>query len=194
MLLPGQQRPPLPGPAKSTEKLSLCNPGSLPDDVQNHLGGELNAWRIQGPADLGPDARERWESEKPLQCPGIAVGHFEDDKTLSYAVLLVPQSRSGTGYKFVVFSAKAGQSSYGMRVADQSAASEASNYFIHEVEINKFFDEKSKRKFQVQTRQGILLVGSGKIGYEADIYFWAGGKYEGQPVDYQRLVPVHVQR
>jgi hypothetical protein len=71
-----------------------------------------------------------------------------------------------------------------MRILDQSGDGGASNLFIREVEISKFFDESSKRKFRVHTRQGILLVDSGENEYEADIYFWATDKYQHQPIDY----------
>jgi hypothetical protein len=157
--------------------------GSLPPDVQIRLKGEFGSWKVQEPADLSPRAHERWESEKPLQCPGIAVGRFENAKTPSYAVLLVPQGHADAGYKFLVFGPKAGQLSYEMRAVD-SGDSGAANFFIHRVRISKFFDEQSRKKFQAHTREGILLVDSAEKEYEADVYFWSGGSYRHQPVDY----------
>src|SRR6202035_1531133 len=100
----GQQESSLPAPAKPSEGPVLCKVGSLPPDVQSRLKGDLGSWKVQEPADLSPRAHERWESEKPLQCPGIAVGQFEKAKTPSYAVLLVPQGHADAGYKFLVFS------------------------------------------------------------------------------------------
>jgi hypothetical protein len=102
---------------------------------------------------------------------------------LSYAVLLISQARADAGYKFLVFSPKAGQSSYEMRAAD-SDDNGAANFFIHTVQISKFFDEPSRRKFQVQTSEGILLVDAAEKEYEADVYFWSNGSYQHQPVDY----------
>ena len=95
-----------PAPAKTSEESALCKRGSLPPDLQSHLKTEFGSWMIQEPADLSPRAHERWESEKPLACPGIAVGQFEIAKMPSYAVLLVPQSHTVAGYKFLVFSLK----------------------------------------------------------------------------------------
>jgi hypothetical protein len=173
----------LPVPAKSSEGPSLCKIGSLPQDVQSRIKGKFGPWKVQEPADLSPRAHERWKSEKPLQCPGIAVGRFENAKTPSYAVLLVPQGHADAGYKFLVFSPKAGQPSYEMRAVD-SGDNGAANFFIHRVRISKFFDEQSRKKFQVHTSEGILLVDSAEKEYETDVYFWAKGSYQHQPVDY----------
>jgi hypothetical protein len=180
----GQQGSSLLAPAKPSEESMPCKPGpSLPPDVQSRLKGEFGSWKVQESADLSPRAHERWESEKPLACPGIAVGQFENAKTPSYAVLLVPQAHTDAGYKFLVFTTKAGQSSYEMRAID-SGDSGAANFFIHRVRISKFFDEPSRRKFQVQTSEGILFVDAAEKEYETDVYFWSNGSYQHQPVDY----------
>lgn len=179
----GQQGSSPSAPAKPIEGSALCKPGSLPPDVQSRLKGEFSSWKVQEPADLSPHARERWESEKPLACPGIAVGKFENDKTPSYAVLLVPQSHTDTGYKFLVFSPKAGQPSYEMRAAD-SGDSGAANFFIHRTPISKFFDAPSRKKFQAHTVDGILLVDSAENEYGVEVYFWSGGHYRHEPIDY----------
>jgi hypothetical protein len=170
--------------ASADESSALCKMGTLPPDVQGHLRGEFGSWKIQVPTNLSTRARERWKSEKPLECPGIAVGRFEKDKTPSYAVLLVPQSHSGAGYKLLVFTPQTGQSPYEMRVVEQSSDSGAANLFIHRVPISKFFDEESRKKFQAQTSDGILFADAAEKEYETDIYFWANGSYQHQPVDY----------
>jgi hypothetical protein len=180
----GQQGSSPPPPAKPSEESALCRPGSLPPDVQSRLKSEFGSWKVQEPAALSPHAHERWESEKPLACPGIAVGKFEDAKTPSYAVLLVPQSHSGAGYKLLAFTPQTGQSPYEMRVVEQSSDSGAANFFIHRVPISKFFDEQSRKKFQAQTSDGILFADAADKEYETDIYFWANGSYQHQPVDY----------
>lgn len=181
----GQGRSSSRASAKPSEGPALCELGFLPPEVQNRLKEEFASWKIQGPVDLSPRAHERWESEKPLECPGIAVGQFENARMRSYAVLLVPQAHADPGYKFLVFTAKGSQPrSYGMEVIEQSGDSGAANFFIHKVQISKFFNEQSRRKFHVQTSEGILLIDSAENEYEADVYFWADGGYQHQPVDY----------
>ena len=179
----GQEGSSLPAPAKPSERTTLCKVGSLPPDIQGRLKGEFGSWKVQEPGNLSPRAHERWESEKPLQCPGIAVGQFENAKTPSYAVLLVRQGHANAGYKFIVFSPKAGQPSYEMRAVD-SGDSGAGSFFIHRVRISKFFDKQSRKKFQARTSEGILLVDSAEKEYGAEVYFWSGGSYHHQPVDH----------
>src|SRR5437899_4630286 len=94
------------GATRANQSPTLCKVESLPSDIQNRLKEEYGSWKIQEPADLSQRARERWESEKPQECPGIAVGHFESAKTPSYAVLLVPMGHADGGYRFLVFSQK----------------------------------------------------------------------------------------
>jgi hypothetical protein len=181
-LVIGFQRSLLPEVARPSEGTAVCKPESLPEQIRNRLKTEFASWKIQGPETLSLHARERWESEKPQHCPGIAIGQFEKDKTISYGILLVPQFRPDARYKFLVFSPKV--PSYETHVLDQSDGNGASNLFIHGVKINRFFGESSKKKFRVATREGILLVDSGENEYEADIYFWVGDAYQHQPVDY----------
>jgi hypothetical protein len=173
----------LPALANLNEGPDVCKVESLPAEVQRRLKEEFGSWRVQEPTDLSPRAHERWESEKPLACPGIAMGRFENAKTLSYAVLLIPKDHADTGYKFLVFSPNAGQPSYELGAVD-SGGGGAANFFIYRIQIGKFFDERSKKKFRVHTSEGILLVDSAEKEYGAEVYFWSVGSYQHQPVDY----------
>jgi len=179
----GRQGSPPSTPANRNAEPTLCEPGSLPLAVQSHLREEFGSWRIQEPANLSTRAHERWESEKPLACPGIAVGQFENASTPSYALLLVSQVHSDARYKFLVFSPKTGQSSYNVRLADSGEIG-AADFFIHGTRISKFFDEPSRKKFQAHAVDGILLVDSAENEYEVAVYFWANGRYQQQFVDY----------
>src|SRR6266567_2162065 len=114
----------------------LCKVESLPSDIQNRLKEEYGSWKIQEPADLSQRAREAWEPEKPLACPGIAVGHFESAKSLSYAVLLIPTGHPDEGYRFLVFSQKLGQPGYEVRVLDKLDEKGAANYYIQSTPIS----------------------------------------------------------
>ncbi len=55
---------------------------------------------------------------------------------------------------------------------------------IQKVPVSKFFDGTSKKKFQVQTTDAILMIDSAENEYEADVYFWANNKFQQEPVDY----------
>jgi hypothetical protein len=157
--------------------------GSLPSDIQNRLKSDFGSWKIQEPESLSDHARKTWAGKKPPACPGKAVGLFQNAKAPSYAVLLVPVDHPDAGYRFLVFSRKTGHSSYEATVVEQSDDRGASNYFIRKVPISRFFNEESKRKFQVQATEAILMVDSAEQEYEADIYFWSKGRYRQEPVD-----------
>jgi hypothetical protein len=168
----------------SKQESSLCRLDSLPTVIQHRLKEEYGTWKIQEPTDLSQRAREAWEPEKPLTCPGIAVGHFESANSLSYAVLLVPTGHPDEGYRFLVFSQKLGQPGYEVRVLDKLDEKGAANYYIQSTPISKFFDEASRKKFQAHTKDGILLTDSGENEYGVEVYFSSGGRYRHEPIDY----------
>lgn len=169
---------------KVSQETSVCKLGAVPSGIQNVLKEKFGLWKVQEATNLSSHARQTWESKKPLECPGIAVGQFEGSKMPSYAVLLVPVDHPDGGYRFLAFSRKTGQASYEMAVVEQSDDRGASNYFILKIPVSKFFNEESKRKFHVQATEGILMVDSADNEYEADVYFWANGRYQHEPVDY----------
>jgi hypothetical protein len=179
----GQGGSPSPVPARAAQEPALCNLSSLPSDIQIRLKSDFGSWKIQEPENLSEYTRKTWAGKKPPACPGIAVGLFQSAKTPSYGLLLVPIDHPDAGYKFLVFSRKTGQPSYETTVVEKSDDHGASNYFIRKVTISKFFSEQSKRKFQVQATEGIVMTDSAEQEYEADIYFWSNGGYRQEPVD-----------
>ncbi len=163
---------------------SECQNQALPQSVQDYIRDHSDAWRIQEPKNLGSRARERWEAEKPLGCPGIAVGKFDNTSDSSYAILLVPITQKARGYKFIVFNLQKGTRLYQPKVVDQSERAESEAFFIHTIAIGGFFDPHSQRKFQVQAQEGVLLIDASEKEYEADVYFWGAGRFHSQPIDY----------
>jgi hypothetical protein len=168
----------------TAEHTTLCKPESLPPEIQSRLKKDFASWAIQEPGNLSATALERWNGDKPPGCPGIAIGRFENAKMPSYAVLLVPQGHAKAGYKLLVFSPKSGESSFEMRAVEQSNDGGPGDFFIRGVRIGKFFDEPSRKKFQVQASEGILLIDAAENEYESDVYFWTNSGYQHHPVDY----------
>jgi hypothetical protein len=162
----------------------VCNSSALPSDITKHIKNEFSSWKIQEPPDLSPSARAWWEAEKPLECPGIAAGRFENANGLSYAVLLVPAGHRDAGYRFLIFSRKSRQPSYEVKVLEQWDGGGADNFLIRTVRISKFFDAQSRKRFDAQTIEGILLVDSAEKEYGVDVYFWSNGSYKHESLDY----------
>jgi hypothetical protein len=173
---------PSPVPAGAAEGPVPCSFGSLPSDVQNSLKSELATWKVQEPENLSEYTRKTWAGKKPPGCPGIAVGLFQNARVPSYAVLLVPVDHRDVGFRLVVFSRNVGESSYEATVVERSG-DRASKYFIRKVPISGYFSEVSKRKFQVEATEAILMVDSAEDEYEADIYFWSNRHFRQKPVD-----------
>lgn len=170
--------------AETVTRPGECQWGSLPSSIHAYLLQHYGTWGIQRPENLGSRARERWEAEKPIECPGIASGLFENNEQPSYALLLVPARRGDRGYRLLVFSSEDDKTSYAVRIVDHSEDADGSAFFIHTIRIGRFFDSKSRRKFQAQARQGILLIDAGQNEYEADVYYFTGLKYQMQWIDY----------
>lgn len=90
------------------------------------------------------------------------MGLFQSAKQASYAVLLVPSDQPDVGYRFVVFNPQLETSAYQELTVEKSDVHGASNFFIQKVPVSKFFDEASKKKFQVQATEAILNGGFGR--------------------------------
>jgi hypothetical protein len=161
----------------------LCSMASVPSDVQNRLKADFGSWKIQEPENLSDYSRKTWAGRKPLGCPGAAEGLFQSARTRSHAFLLVPRDHPDTAYRFVVFTLKSGQSSYQATSLEQSDTPGASSYFIRKVPASQFFSIESKKKFHLEATECILLIDSAEQEYGTDIYFWANGHFEHEPVD-----------
>jgi len=171
----------------AAQATGVCN-AALPLDLQQRVKNELPSWKIQDSGSLTENAKARWRSEKPLACPGVAVGHFKSPVRLSYAVLLVPLKSPDSAYRFIVFTSLDRKQGDDLTVVDftvveSSDAPGAANDFIRTVPIAKIFSADWRRKHKVAKPEGILFVDAGLDEYEADVYFWAEGKYHHEPID-----------
>jgi hypothetical protein len=166
------------------DALSLCQIDSLPKDIRDTLDRRFYGWQVQESTNLLPKSRQRWAAIAPLACPGIAAGHFEESRSVSYAVLLVPRDRSINGYKFVVFSAPKGQSFFGFKMLDQGEIN-ASAYFIHSAAIERVLSGDLKKRLKPKNSDGIMLFAVDDKGSGQDVFFWTGESYDHATVDYQ---------
>src|ERR1700716_302518 len=165
------------------DALGLCQVETLPKDIRATLERRFYAWKVQDSANLLPRARQKWAAIAPLACPGIAAGHYQDSRSVSYALLLVPVDRSANGYKFVIFSAPSGQSFYGFKVLDQSP-NNASAFFIHAVAVDRVFDSGLRKKFRPKGSDGILLAFVDDKTPTQNVFFWTGESYDHAQVDF----------
>jgi len=181
-LMTGRGGPIPASPVKFGDSASACATSSLPSDIQSQLRSDFGSWTIQRLEMLSEHAKKSWTSKTLSACPGIAVGPFETAQT-AYALLLVRADRPDSGYRFVVFSLKPGQSSYDATTVERSDELGASNFFIRKIQINERFNERSKKQFHIKASDGVLMVDSSAHEYETDVYFWSDGHYRHEPVD-----------
>lgn len=171
-------------PLGAQSRRGLCALTRAPAELQSRLQTDFSSWKVQEVANLSAHAKVRWQSEKPLGCPGIAVGRFEAVGRQSYAILLVPIKNPDEGYRLLVFTPVRGQSPGHLTVVEQSNQPGSADLFIHTIEISKVFSAEWRRKLRATTKDGLLVVDSGDAEYEADVYFRSGGRYRHEPIDY----------
>jgi hypothetical protein len=165
------------------DALGLCQVDTIPKDIRGTLERRFYGWKVQESINLVPKARQKWAAIAPLACPGIATGHFEDSRSVSYALLLVPEDRSANGYKFVVFTPPPGQSFYGFKMLDQGAVN-ASAFFIHSVATERVFDSELKKRFRPKGSEAVLLAVADDKGSTENVFFWTGDSYDHAQVDF----------
>ncbi len=171
-------------PVVAGDESPACTLTMLPAEMQRHIHTNYSSWRLQDVSTLSANAKERWQSEKPVGCPGIAVGQFEKMNQKSYAVLLVPSNKPDTGYRLLVFTPDGNESPERFKAVEQSDKIGASNFFVHGIQISKVFSTEWVKKLRVNTPAGILFVDAGESEYETDVYFWTGDKYRHEPIDH----------
>ena len=165
------------------DALGLCQVESLPQDIRATLERRFYGWKIQDSINLLPKARQQWSAIAPLACPGIAAGHFEDSRSVSYGLLLVPLDRGANGYKFLVFSAQSGQSFYGFKMLDQGTAN-ASAFFVHTIALDKVLDSGQKKLLRPKGSAGVLLYSIDDKTSTQSVYFWTGASYDHAGADF----------
>jgi hypothetical protein len=165
------------------DALGLCQVEALPKDIRGTLERRFYGWKVQDSTNLLPKARQKWASSAPLGCPGIAAGHYEDSRSVAYALLLVPEDHSASGFKFVVFSAPSGQSFYGFKML-ATGETNASALFIHAVTLDRVFDSNLKKKYRPKGSDAILLAFLDDKAPTQNVYFWTGDSYDHSQVDF----------
>ena len=172
-------------PARSQPNRASCKQEILPLDIRNQISTEFPSWRIQEPSDLNPIARGIWkDSARAGDCPGIAVGQFDSGAAPTYAVLLVSTNHPKTGNRFLIFARTASQSSHELRLVERDETAEAGNFFIRTIQLGEFFNQQWIEKLGSAAKAGILFLDAGEQEYEADVYYWAQGRYQHESVDY----------
>lgn len=158
-------------PASSGQVKPICQT-SLAPSARAVLASKYADWRPKDVSDLGTDDKELWLNAHPKECPGIAVGHFEEADRLSYAVLLVPRLELQHGYKILVLTPTG--NGYAARILDHADGEySSSGLVISKLPPGTYSDFEGTAPVRV-TRDAINVEWIEKAGV---LYYWANGKF-----------------
>jgi len=161
-------------PAAQDDGLSaLCRADELPQDIRGSLSRNFSAWKIQEPADLNVAARTRWGAERPLTCPGIAIGRFQDPKNASYALLIIPVDHARGDFRLLIYS-RASAQFYGFKTVAESPSG-GSDLFISAV--------PTVQSAHPKVPEAVMLVDSAAT--QAFLYVWSDLNYEREQINYR---------
>ena len=153
---------------------NYCNDKGLPSDARLLVAKKFPDWRIKRVSDLGADDQQFWLKAHPKECPGIAVGHFEELDRLSYGLLLVPKSEGDRGYKIVVLSKVAKADAYSLRLLDHSEGQySGSGLVISKVAPGAYSDFEETKSLRLKL-DAVNVEWIEKAGV---VYYWSLGKY-----------------
>ena len=146
----------------------------LPSDSKLFLNQRFPDWRPKNLSDLSGFDRKLWLETHAKECPGIAVGHFEQPDRIAYAILLIPKAGHTASYKIIVLSK--GSDKYALRLLDHA---EGSTYSDSGLMISKephgtyseFGDTRS-------VRLNLDGVNVEWLEKSSVLYYWSHGKYQ----------------
>ncbi len=162
-------------PVSIAQAHNTCRDARLPSDAQLLIAKTFPDWRPKLVSDLGSEGQQLWLKAHPKECPGIAVGHFEELDSLSYGILLVPKSEVDGGYKIVVLSKVATADAYSLRLLDHSEGQPYSNsgLVISKVAPGAYSDFEETKSVRLKLDAvNVEWIEKGEV-----LYYWSHGKY-----------------
>ena len=180
LFVPPQWLAAAPGDADDVQ--GLCRLESLPEDIRGSLTRRFSDWKIQDPTSLSPSARESWAAQKPLTCPGIAAGHFQNAKDPAYALLLIPTDPSDPEFALIVFTQISDRGLYAYKLVERLEKG-GSDSFMLSAPISRYVQDESILKSRSRPGDGVLVVTAG-AKTQAYVYYWASDGYQRQQANY----------
>jgi hypothetical protein len=116
--------------------------------------------------------RELWEkSQNGKDCPGIAIGHFENKLSVSYVLSLVPKNGENLGFRLIAFN-PIQNGNYVDKIVEKS--NEPSNpQIVYKVPPGSYSD--------AEETTSVLLLNDGfqmeEMEKGALLYYWKGGRF-----------------
>lgn len=139
-----------------------ANRETIPQDLWPPVWSDLSGYDIK-----------LWLEIHPKECPGIVVGHFEQQEHAAYAVLLIPKSGHTASYKIIVLSETSDE--YAVRLLDHA---EGNTYSDSGLVISK---EPPGTHSEFDNAKSVRLKLDGLnvewLEKGSVLYYWSHGRY-----------------
>jgi hypothetical protein len=149
-----------------------CSIRDLPKGIADIIGSKYAGWRLEQISDLGPDDHELWAKVHGDTCPGIAIGHFQSNDRVTYAVLLLKTNAPDQAYKFLLFNEDR-SGTFGSILVGHAEGKNAGQPVISRVPPGEYSDPETGQS--VKTKLDSVLIEW--IEAAAQLYYWSGSKY-----------------
>jgi len=155
----------------------MAQPGTscssiIPKELDQFLAKDFPTFRPKLISDLDRDERRLWSETHGKACPGVAAGQFESADELSYALLLIPQSRPKDGYRLVVVTAGA-DNHFQSETLDSNDTADNSGMVIARVPPGK----QSAFEGNKTIRLRLESISVQWLEKAAVLYYWSNGKF-----------------
>jgi hypothetical protein len=151
----------------------FCHAAWIPEPVKQILASKHPEWRLLKLADLTNEQQGYWlESTHKLECPGMAVGHFESKTQWSYVLSLVPRDQKQSGWRLLVIKKGKSGKYYG-QLLDKDV--QTIHIVVSTVPPGKYGDYYDETESLNLTLDGFLLEVAGKS--HPALYYWKNGSY-----------------
>ena len=166
--------------AMSSESMSeeSCNIADISEQVQRIITQKFPDWRGWGLSDLTKEEKDHWsKNENKSNCPGLAIGHFENKASLSYALSLIPVDQGKRGWRLIVIS-KNKQGVYQEKILRHRDDLTGTGV-LYKAPPGKYSDPEESESVRL-TLEGFIYE-----EYEkgAILFYWRKGRYNELDVD-----------
>lgn len=146
----------------------------LPSDAKVLVERQFPDWRPKALSDLSGYDKKLWLEMHAKECPGIALGHFEQADRVAYAILLVPKSGHTGSYKIIVLSK--GSDEYATRLLDHADGKTYSDSgLVISKEPQGTYSDMGETKSVRLRLDGVNVEWLEKSSV---LYYWSHGRYQ----------------
>ena len=148
-----------------------CDDSLIPTEARTLVNERFPKWKVLLLTDLVKDDQELWLKSHPNECPGIALGHFDNLKELSYAITLIHRENGKLRQVLLVVS-KGPDKKYRLKILNKPSSVAGASVVIKMAPgTYTSFDDSKKINIRFDA------ITYEKIEAGAIMYYWVRGVY-----------------